>query len=108
MERLQYDNIFEAITDDAAEAADMEFRADMLLVIRKIIEQKGWTQKEAAAALDVAQPRVSELLRGKLDLFSADKLISFLAKLGYRIKPQFVPERQQPLKVKVRKEALAA
>ncbi|WP_299205414.1 helix-turn-helix transcriptional regulator [uncultured Amphritea sp.] len=108
MERLQYDNIFEAITDDAAEAADMEFRADMLLVIRKIIEQKGWTQKEAAAALDVAQPRVSELLRGKLDLFSADKLISFLAKLGYRIKPQFVPGRQQPLKVKVRQEALAA
>lgn len=108
MERLQYNNIFEAITDDAAEAADMEFRADMILVIRKIIEQKEWTQKEAASALGVAQPRVSELLRGKVDLFSADKLISFLAKLGFRIKPQFVAERQQPLKVRVSQEALAA
>jgi len=108
MDRLHYDNIFEAISADTAEAADMEFRADLLLVIRQIIEQRGWSQKEAAGALDVAQPRVSELLGGKLSLFSADKLISLLAKLGYRIKPQYEPERQQPLKVKVRQTDRAA
>lgn len=101
MTRLKYDNIFEAITDDTAEAADMEFRADLLLVIRSIIEKNEWNQAEAAQALGVTQPRVSELLRGKLGLFSSDKLVSYLALLGYRIKPQFEPARQQPLKVKV-------
>ncbi|WP_067867163.1 helix-turn-helix domain-containing protein [Neptuniibacter marinus] len=105
MERLQYENIFEAINDDQADAADLAFRADLMLVIRKIIKQKSWKQAEAAAALSIPQPRVSDLLCGKVDKFSSDALIGFLARLGFRFNLQYQSERQKPLQVKVRQEA---
>jgi predicted XRE-type DNA-binding protein len=101
MERLQFDNIFEATTDDKAEAADLEFRADLLLVIRKIVDENDWSPSETATALGVTQPRISELMRGKISLFSSDKLIRFLSILGYRLKAQYQSDRQKPLQVKV-------
>jgi predicted XRE-type DNA-binding protein len=87
MEKLQYTNIFDVIVDDPAEAADLEFRADMMLVLRNYFQSKGWKQADIMARLGITQPRVSELTRGKVDKFSSDKLIGFLAKVGYTIKP---------------------
>ncbi|UTW01188.1 XRE family transcriptional regulator [Marinomonas rhizomae] len=89
MEELQYTNIFDAITDDPAESADLEFRADMMLVLKNYFQSKNWTQSDIMAKLEISQPRVSELSRGKVDKFSSDKLIGFLAKIGYTIKPTF-------------------
>ncbi|RVH17242.1 helix-turn-helix domain-containing protein [Sinorhizobium meliloti] len=89
MTQLIYDNIFDAITDDPAEAADVQFRADLMITLRKIFEDRGWKQADVATALGVPQPRVSELMRGKIDLFSADKLIGFLAKMNVRLKPSY-------------------
>jgi predicted XRE-type DNA-binding protein len=87
LERLEYDNIFDAMADTSAEAADLQFRADLMLTLRKLLEEKKLRQAEIAKALDVSQPRVSELMRGKIDLFSADKLIGFLARLDVRLRP---------------------
>ncbi|MEZ8188223.1 helix-turn-helix domain-containing protein [Shewanella sp. 5S214] len=89
MTNLTYTNIFDAITDNPGEAADLEFRADLLLVMRKIFEHKGWGQADIMDALGISQPRASELTRGKVDKFSSDKLIGFLAKLGFKFKPKF-------------------
>jgi predicted XRE-type DNA-binding protein len=93
-ERLEYANIFESITPDAGLAADLQFRSDLLMTLIEIFEDRGWTQAEIAAALDVAQPRVSELLRGKISLFSSDRLIGYLAKVGYRLRPSLDEARQ--------------
>jgi len=99
MKRLQYSNIFEAITDSAAEAADLEFRADLMLVLRDCFGQA--SQAEIGKILGIPQPRVSELMGGKVDKFSSDKLIGFLAKVGIRFKPATVPGvKGRPLKVK--------
>jgi predicted XRE-type DNA-binding protein len=87
LERLEYDNIFDVMTDSPAEAADLQFRADLMLTLRKLLEEKKLRQAEIAEALGVSQPRVSELMRGKIDLFSADKLIGFLARLDVRLRP---------------------
>ncbi|MFN3634889.1 MAG: helix-turn-helix domain-containing protein [Rhizobium rhizophilum] len=87
MERLDYDNIFDAMADSPAEAADLQFRADLMLTLRKLLEERNLRQAEIAEALGVSQPRVSELMRGKIDLFSADKLIGFLARLDVRLRP---------------------
>lgn len=87
MERLEYDNIFDVIADSPAEAADLQFRADMMLTLRKLLEERKLRQAEIAEALGVSQPRVSELMRGKIDLFSADKLIGLLARLDVRLRP---------------------
>ena len=97
MEKLTYNNIFDAITDDSGEAADLEFRADLMLVMRSIFEDRNWGQTEIMDALAIPQPRVSELVRGKVDKVSSDKLIGYLAKLGFRFKPQFkkAPKRSK-------------
>lgn len=96
MQKLQYSNIFDAIVDDSAEAADLEFRADMMIVLRNHFQSKKWKQADIMAALDISQPRVSELTKGKVDKFSSDKLIRFLAKIGYTIKPTLLLQENQP------------
>ena len=93
MERLKYDNIFESITDDPIEAADLRFRSDLVSMIVDIVEDKKWNQAEVAKALGIPQPRVSELLRGKINLFSADRLIGYAAKLGIRFKPSYADHK---------------
>ncbi|TBR42453.1 hypothetical protein CBF23_007005 [Marinomonas agarivorans] len=119
MEKLQYTNIFDAIVDGSsinaddfsthadgssthadgsAQAADLKFRADMMLVLRSYFESQGWKQADIMLALDITQPRASELTKGKVDKFSSDKLICFLAKIGYSIKPSLTFEcGQAPL-----------
>jgi predicted XRE-type DNA-binding protein len=94
MERLVFENIFDAVTEDPIEAADLRFRSDLLTTLIAIFEDRKWKQADIAGALDIPQPRVSELMRGKIHLFSADKLIGFLAKLGVRLKPSFSAEHR--------------
>lgn len=88
--KLKYSNIFEAITDSAEDAADMEFRADLLLVLRDYFHDQGMSQSQIGKKLGIPQPRVSELMAAKIDKFSADKLIGFLARVGIRLKPASV------------------
>jgi predicted XRE-type DNA-binding protein len=54
--------------------------------IRDIIESRGWHQNDIIDALSINQPRASNLLRGKINKFSSDALIGYLAKLGYTCK----------------------
>jgi predicted XRE-type DNA-binding protein len=99
--KLRYDNIFEAITDSPEEAADMQFRADLILVLRDYFRERAVTQAQIGKMLRIPQPRVSELMTGKVDKFSADKLIGFLASVGIRFKPSTIPSaRGRPLRVK--------
>jgi len=99
MEQLKYSNIFEAITDDPEKAADLEFRADLMLILRDYFD--GISQAGVGKALGIPQPRVSELMSGKVDKFSSDKLIGLLAKVGIRFKPTTVQmAKGRPIKVK--------
>lgn len=103
MTKLVYSNIFDAIVGDKSEAADLEFRADLMLVMRKIFESKKWGQSDIMQALDIPQPRASELAKGKVDKFSSDKLIGYLAKLGFRFKPTYkaVKRNKSPIQCAV-------
>lgn len=89
MSSIKYDNIFDAITDSAEEANELQTRADLMIVIRDIVKDKGWKQAEAAEKLALTQPRVSDLLNGKIDKFSIDLLMTCLYRLGYRFKPVY-------------------
>lgn len=86
---IEYTNIFDAITQDAAEASELQTRSDLMIAIRDIVNAKGWDQKQAAAAMGITQPRVSDLVNGRIEKFSIDKLITCLYKIGFRFKPQF-------------------
>lgn len=89
MAKLVYDNIFDAITDNPEEAHEFQTRADLMVAIRDIIDERGLKQTEAAEMLCLTQPRVSDLKNGKIDKFSIDLLMTCLFRLGFHIKPKY-------------------
>ncbi|MGE5216377.1 MAG: helix-turn-helix domain-containing protein [Chloroflexota bacterium] len=79
-------NIFRDIGFSAGEAEHLLVRADLMIKVQELIESKGLTQAELAKTLRISQPRVSDLRRGRIDLFSTDALIDILARLGVRVR----------------------
>jgi predicted XRE-type DNA-binding protein len=63
--------------------------------LEKVIIARGLKQAEAAKLLGVTQPRVSDLMRGRIDLFSIDTLIDMLARLGVRTRLVLQPRRRR-------------
>ena len=82
----KFESVFDAIADSPQEALNMKLRASMIREIRAKVDAAGWTQNEAAKQLGITQPRVSDLLNGKLSKFSLDALVNMLAVLGSDVK----------------------
>ena len=78
-------NVFEDVGFEPAEAVNLKVRADLMLDLRRYIQQRGWTQAEAAEFFRETQPRISNLLKGEIARFSVDKLINMLARAGIAI-----------------------
>ena len=78
-----YDSPFHA-TEDFEVASKLALKTDIMIMIRDIIEQQEWAQAEAAERLCVTQPRVSDLVNGKIDKFTLDALFGMLDTLGFR------------------------
>ncbi|SDR53606.1 helix-turn-helix domain-containing protein, partial [Pseudomonas cannabina] len=70
----------DALEDSPAEAENMRIRTSLMTAIRDFIEVRQLSQADAAQLFNVTQPRISELQRGKIDLFSVDRLINMLAR----------------------------
>jgi predicted XRE-type DNA-binding protein len=86
-------NVFRDLGFPAEESEHLLVRADLLLQLQKTLAARALTQVQAAALLRVTQPRVSDLLRGRLDLFSTDTLIDMLARLDVRVRFVLKPAR---------------
>jgi len=72
----------------------LSVRADLLIQLQKLIASRGLKQAEIAKILHVTQPRVSDLLRGRIDLFSTDALLDMLASLGAMVRLVVKPPRK--------------
>ena len=79
-------NVFTDLGFPPDEAANLQLRSDLTIKLRKRLEAMGSTQAEFAQILGVAQPRVSDLFRGKIARFSVDTLITFLGKTGAEVR----------------------
>ncbi len=79
-------NVFRDLGFGREEAEHLLVRSDLMIQVQKIIASRGLKQKSAAKILGVTQPRVSALLRGRIDLFSTDALIDILARLGAQVR----------------------
>lgn len=79
-------NVFRDLGFDPEEAEHLLIRADLMIHIEKVLKARGLKQAEAAKIMRVTQPRVSDLLRARIDLFSTDTLIDMLARLGVRVR----------------------
>jgi predicted XRE-type DNA-binding protein len=75
-------NVFRDIGFEPAEAESLRIRAALMVELRQVMARRKLTQQAAARLWGVTQPRVSDLVRGKIDLFSIDTLVDMLAQSG--------------------------
>jgi predicted XRE-type DNA-binding protein len=87
-------NVFKDVGFPDDEAEHLRVRADLLIQIQQALKVRGLKQAEAAKLLGVTQPRVSDLVRGRIDLFSVDSLIDMLARLGVRVRLAFTTSKK--------------
>lgn len=87
-------NVFRDVGFAPGEAEHLLVRADLMIKVQKLIESKHLTQAELAKSLRISRPRVSDLLRGRIDLFSTDTLIDILARFGVRVQLVLKPSRR--------------
>lgn len=80
-----YESVWDAIEDTPAEAENMKLRSGLMIALEDHIRRQGWTQAEAARRLGVTQPRVSDLMRGKINLFGLDALVNMVAAAGLHV-----------------------
>jgi predicted XRE-type DNA-binding protein len=83
--RVSTSNIFHDLGFKAEVAENLKLRAMLMVELEKHIREKRLTQKRAAKLLGVTQPRISDLTRGKIDLFSLDTLITMLTHAGLKV-----------------------
>lgn len=83
--KTKFDSIWDAIADTPEEATNLRVRSEMMDKIAAIVEKNNWTQMEAASRCGVTQPRINDLLRGRISRFSLDALVNIAASLGQRV-----------------------
>ena len=82
MKSQKFASIWDAIEDTPQAAASMKARSALLMELAKVIQERGMTQAAAAELFGVTQPRISDLVRGKINLFSLDMLMNMAATAG--------------------------
>jgi predicted XRE-type DNA-binding protein len=82
MKRQTFNSVWDALEDTKAEAMNMRIRSALMTDIANHIKEQGWGQKEASERLGLTQPRVSDLVRGKIDKFSLDALVNMVSAMG--------------------------
>ena len=78
-------SVWDALADTPEQAANLRARAELMQKIAEIVQESGWTQAEAATRCGVTQPRMNDLLRGRVSRFSLDALVNIATAIGRRV-----------------------
>jgi predicted XRE-type DNA-binding protein len=81
----RFESVWDALEDTPAEAENMKLRSSLMIALQDHIAKTSMTQSQAAKAFGVTQPRISDLMRGKIDLFAIDSLVNMLTAAGLRV-----------------------
>ena len=81
----RFDSVWDAIEDTPEEAENMKLRSSLMTALKRRLETSSLSQAEAAKLLGVTQPRVSDLMRGKINLFGLDALVNMAVSAGLQI-----------------------
>ena len=80
-----FDSVWDALANTPEQAANLRARAELMRQIAAVIEANGWKQSEAAIHCGVTQPRINDLLRGRVSRFSLDALVNIATAIGRRV-----------------------
>jgi predicted XRE-type DNA-binding protein len=78
-------SVWDALADTPEQAANLRARAELMQQIAAIVKESKWTQVEAAARCGITQPRMNDLLRGRVSRFSLDALVNVATAIGRRL-----------------------
>ena len=81
----QFSSVWDAIEDTPEEAENMKLRANLMMALKQRISDNKLTQSQAAELFGVTQPRISDLMRGKINLFALDTLVNMTAAAGLHV-----------------------
>jgi predicted XRE-type DNA-binding protein len=81
-DKQRFSSVWDAIEDTPQQAASMRARSELIMNLTEVIRERCMTQGDAAVLFGVTQPRISDLMRGKINLFSLDTLIDMAATAG--------------------------
>jgi predicted XRE-type DNA-binding protein len=87
--KQQFISVWDAIEDTQREAENMKLRSTLMITLKNHIVSTGMSQVEAAKLLSVTQPRLSDLMRGKINLFAIDTLVNMAAAAGLFVEISF-------------------
>ena len=90
MKRRRFASVWDAIEPSRATAANMKARAEMMIAIRESVAAWGITQATAAKRLGLTQPRMNDLLRGRINKISLDALINLATRAGLSVRVEVV------------------
>ena len=85
MNKQRFTSVWDAIEDTPEQAANMKLRSVLMIALKDRITRTGMSQAQAARLFGVTQPRVSDLMRGKISLFALDALVNMATAAGLRI-----------------------
>jgi predicted XRE-type DNA-binding protein len=85
MSKKRFANVWDAIEDTPAQAENMKLRLALMMALKDHIARIGLSQSEAAKLLGVTQPRISDLMRGKIELFGLDTLVNMIGAAGLHV-----------------------
>ena len=81
----RFASVWDAIEETPAEAEKMKLRSSLMIALKDHIEAEGLTQSQAARLFGVTQPRISDLMRGKINLFAIESLVDTAVTAGLRV-----------------------
>ena len=85
MNKQRFASVWDAIENTPAQAANMKLRSVLMIAVKDHVTGAGLSQAQAARLFGVTQPRVSDLMRGKINLFALDALVNMATAAGLRI-----------------------
>lgn len=85
MSKKKYLSVWEAIEDTPAESENMKLRSSLMMALCAHISRNGLSQAQAAKLFGVTQPRISDLVRGKINLFGLDALVNMASVAGMHV-----------------------
>lgn len=81
----RFESVWDATEDTPAKAENMKLRSAVMIALRDHISRAGLSQAQVATRLGVTQPRISDLMRGKIDLFGLDTLVNMAVAAGLHV-----------------------
>ena len=92
MSNERFVSVWDAVEDTPEEAENMKLRSSLMLALKNHLLRNSISQVEAARLFGVTQPRISDLMRGKINLFSLDALVNMAAAAGLHLEIRVVEE----------------